>query len=282
MVYRVNRDPIIDNNRTLRVDRMRVGSFSQRIGFQGETSGYSSGGNIRTPFVSSVTNIIDKFPFSTDQGATDVGDLTQKAYSADGTSSTTHGYTHGGRAPSGSGGPYLNTIQKYSFTTDGNSTDVGDLIATGYGAGPNSSTTHGYASGLSPSYSNVIQKYSFTSDGNSTDVGDLTLARYGSAGQSSTASGYTSGGASPPTDVIDKSPFSSDANAADVGDLTTVKYQVAGQSSINYGYTSGGFAPPLSPSTANVIDKFPFSTDANATDVGDLTVARYGGAGQQV
>ena len=32
----------------------------------------------------------------------------------------------------------------------------------------------------------------------------------------------------------------------------------------------------------NIIEKFPFSTDANATDVGNLTQARYGLAGQQV
>ena len=36
----------------------------------------------------------------------------------------------------------------------------------------------------------------------------------------------------------------------------------------NYGYASGGSG------SSNVIDKFPFSSDANATDVGDLTVAR--------
>lgn len=43
------------------------------------------------------------------------------------------------------------------------------------------------------------------------------------------------------------------------------------------GYTSGGFPP-----ASNVIDKFPFASDANASDVGDLTVGRYGPAGQQV
>ena len=41
------------------------------------------------------------------------------------------------------------------------------------------------------------------------------------------------------------------------------------------GYTSGGF-PAI-----NTIDKFPFASDANATDVGDLTVARQNPAGQQ-
>jgi hypothetical protein len=40
------------------------------------------------------------------------------------------------------------------------------------------------------------------------------------------------------------------------------------------GYSSGGAA------SSNVIDKFPFAADANATDVGDLTQARFGAAGQ--
>jgi len=32
----------------------------------------------------------------------------------------------------------------------------------------------------------------------------------------------------------------------------------------------------------NIIDKWPFASDANATDVGDLTQARLTAAGQQV
>jgi len=45
----------------------------------------------------------------------------------------------------------------------------------------------------------------------------------------------------------------------------------------NYGYTSGGH---VDPDCQDVIDKFSFSSDENATDVGDLTVARYSVAGQ--
>ena len=41
------------------------------------------------------------------------------------------------------------------------------------------------------------------------------------------------------------------------------------------GYTSGGRDP-----VSNVIDKFSFAADANATDVGNLTVGRYSPAGQ--
>ena len=43
-----------------------------------------------------------------------------------------------------------------------------------------------------------------------------------------------------------------------------------------HGYASGGTTGAVS----NVIDKFPFASDTNATDVGNLTVARRHAAGQ--
>ena len=42
------------------------------------------------------------------------------------------------------------------------------------------------------------------------------------------------------------------------------------------GYASGG--DPVA--NSNIIDKFSFAADGNATDVGDLTEGRYWGAGQ--
>ena len=48
--------------------------------------------------------------------------------------------------------------------------------------------------------------------------------------------------------------------------------------SSTHGYTSGGYTGVAN---SNVIDKFSFSSDGNATDVGDLTVARRHVAGQQ-
>ena len=108
------------------------------------------------------------------------------------------------------------------------------------------------------------------------------------AGQSSIAQGfgYHSGGRTPPgasQNVIQKFPFASDGNATDVGDLTEYRYQGSGQSSTTYGYVSGGFRNvPFPNAFINIIDKFPFSSNANATDVGDLTVAMANGAaGQQ-
>ena len=77
--------------------------------FQGSVSGYSSGG-VPTP---SNGNVIQKFPFSSDGNATDVGDLTQARYGAAGQSSSTSGYTSGRAAAT-------NTIDKFPFATDGN------------------------------------------------------------------------------------------------------------------------------------------------------------------
>ena len=44
-----------------------------------------------------------------------------------GSSSTTHGYAMGGMSPPPGGSSTQNVIDKYSFVTDGNGTDVGDL-----------------------------------------------------------------------------------------------------------------------------------------------------------
>ena len=45
------------------------------------------------------------------------------------------------------------------------------------------------------------------------------------------------------------------------------------------GYTSGGNSVPGA--KVNIIDKFPFASDTNASDVGDLSQARTSAAGQQ-
>ena len=94
-------------------------------------------------------------------------------------SSSTYGYAHGGY-------PLGNVLQKFSFTTDGNATDIADMVhdpaANIASAAGQSSTTYGYSAGGGPYIPgagvwNWISKYSHTTDANSTDVGDLTVAR---------------------------------------------------------------------------------------------------------
>ena len=97
------------------------------------------------------------------------------------------GYASGGSDPSVPG--QINTVQKYSFTSDANATDVGDLTVTRTDVSGQSSSVSGYSSGGEP-LSNVIDKFPFASDANATDVGDLFLAVTSAAGQSSSASGY--------------------------------------------------------------------------------------------
>ena len=255
-------------------------------GQSSSTHGYSTGSGTPTD----ANGSIQKFAFATDGNTSLVGSLSVKrGNGAAGSSSSSSGYTAGGRA---SGNNY-NIIDKFPFASDDNASDVGDLTATPYILTGQNSADSGYASGGNtgptgtPAWTtvNIIEKFPFASDGNATDVGDLTEARSNLAGQSSTTDGYCSGGQPTPANlagnVIDKFPFASDSNASDVGDITVSRRAPAGTSSNASGYCSGGEAASGSPAIQNVIDKFPFASDGNATDVGDLTGVRYLASGAQ-
>jgi hypothetical protein len=260
------------------INATRFSSLTQSRSFiagqSSPVSGYNSGGEGSFSPPPATKNTIDKFSFSIGAASTDVGDLTVVRFGSAGQSSGVSGYTSGGTpgVPTAS-----NIIDKFPFASDANATDVGDLTVARYGVAGQSSTVSGYSSGgiTTPgSRSNTIDKFPFASNANATDVGDITVVRNDVAGQSSTVSGYTSGGYAPPfSNVVDKFPFASNANATDVGDLTVARRGVAGHSSTVSGYTSGGQnASPVFPNFyVNTIDKFPFATNANATDVGDLT-----------
>jgi hypothetical protein len=248
----------------------------ESAGFQGEVSGYASGGSTPTR-----VNTIDKFPFAADSGitATDVGDLTFSRSAVAGQSSQENGYSSGGSAPTASP-QYRNNIDKFSFAADGNATDVGDLTQERSGPGGQSSSTDGYTSGgFAPPQSNVVDKFPFASDVNATDAGDLSQGRNDPASQSSDINGYTSGGATTPgrVDTIDKFPFATFTTATDVGNLLATNKRFGGQSSTTNGYISAGDS---SGGVVNVIQKFPFATDANTTDVGDLSSVKTETTGQ--
>jgi hypothetical protein len=184
-------------------------------------------------------------------------------------------------------------IDKFPFSTIRNATDVGDLTQARFGVAGHSSTVNGYASGglTFPPYTSraTIDKFPFAADLNATSVGDLTQARYYPGGVSSATNGYTVGGnlftGTPPSVSVttaDKWSFFSDRNISSVGSLSLQRSGLAGQSSNTNGYASGGHYVPSWPGGySNVIDKFPFFTDANATDIADLTQARQS-VGHQV
>jgi len=256
--------------------------FTGEITFLGGTNfGFTSGGKWPP------SNVIDKFSLTSDADATDVGDLAYATHSTAGQSSATHGYASGG-ITSPAGDPEVNYIQKFTFATTGNATDISNLTLSRDAPSGQSSIGNGYGytsgggQGAAPNGQyDRIDRFPFASDDDATDVGNLTQLKGSPAGQQSGASGYASGGYLYPlySDRIDKFPFSSGFNTAtDVGDLTLARSDACGQSSATHGYTSGG---TVGANHQQAIDRFAFASDVNATDVGDMGYpGKRGAAGQ--
>jgi hypothetical protein len=246
-------------------DSSDVGDLSvARMGCGGATDVTTSYGYMQGGSTSTYVTTIDRFAMVSGGAASSVGDTTLGRYAYGASSSSTHGYYHGGEISGG----YTNTIDRFAYGSTSDSTDVGDLTVTGGEVGGGTSEFYGYAVG---GYlrETVIDKYSFASGTqNAADVGDLSVGRSGANGVSSSSTYiYLGGGyAGGSSNVIDKVAIASDGDATDVGNLTQVRYHPAGTSSTTYGYCSGGRNPYY-----NVIDKFSFSTDGDATDVGNLT-----------
>ena len=313
------------SNKGLGASKFNTANGSTDAFYNGTVSGYNAGGSSNYP--PTKENTIDKYPFSSDGNATDVGNLSSIRYDMAGHSSSTNGYTSGGRHPN-----HTAVINQWPFASDTNASNIGNLTQARWGPGGSSSETHGYAGGGFIAGPNTVvstfDKFPFSSSPvSSSDIGDLTATRFNPSGHQSYTHGYYSGGSSPPATLqtnIQKFPFSSDVNPTDVADLATSTERGAGQSSTTHGYNSsgtniqkfsfstdsdaidvgnlsvtrknmksgtssttsgystGGIAPPGSP-YYNVIDKFPFASDGNASNVGDLTTSRgFSSDGQQV
>ena len=126
---------------------------------------------------------------------------------------------------------------------------------------------------------NGVDRFPFASDTNATDVGDLAQgAGSGASHHSDTHAYQTSGGTNgtPTSSGINKFPVATTGfTATNIGDLTQARYASNGTHSETHGYTSGGNHTPSSTPAAylyesNVIDKYPFASDTNASDVGNL------------
>ena len=197
----------------------------------GEISVYKMGGNIS----SSTIDKIEKISVTSDGNSTDISNLIAINHGWGGSSSETHGYCNGGSQGGWGGGPFLRTIQKFQFSTDGNATSVGEV--TGGSGRTNrmghSMDTHGYIAGGSQGNAataiNTFERYPFASDTDATDVGNL-LANNSLAGScSDTDYGYMGGG-EPFSNVISRYQFVASGHAADVGDLVNTIGTCAGHS----------------------------------------------------
>ena len=240
----------------------------------GESRAYIAGGE-GTPVGPGGNCAITRFQFASGfSSAAIVGCLDKGRHGGAGSSSSTHGYVAGGRAPAAKGGQYNDAIDKFQFADSANATDVGDLT---YGRCDNAgamSTTKGYAAGGRFPEVDNIDKFPFASDTNATDSGDLICEFSKQMGHSSRTHAYFTGGTpSARATTIQKFSFASEGNASDVGELTRDHVQHACANSGESGYAAGGFLGNQS-TKCKSIDKFPFATDSGASNIGNLTTVR--------
>jgi len=174
------------------------------------------------------------------------------------------------------------------ITISGGVSIAGGVSLTPTGGSPSPSPSYvfqgsnfGFSAGMATPTTSYIDKFSLSSDTDATDVGDLSKYKtnLSSNGQSSSSSGYVSGGQTNPGNSIitdiDKFTFTSSGNATDIADLAYAVQHNCGHSSSNSGYCVGGNTTSPNSGFQSAIQKFPFSSDANATDSGDLTQNRY-------
>jgi len=160
-----------------------------------------------------------------------------------------------------------NRIGKWSFTSDSNGTDVGDMLYGAQGMCGGKSTSYGYGAGGEPSRVD-INKFPFASDSNATDVGDLTVGRAfwnNSCSSSSHIYNYGGeGGGNSYRNVIDKHPNATDSNATDVGDMAVGRNNGATCFTLTHGYNAGGYIG--SHPGINQIERNAFASDGNSVD----------------
>jgi hypothetical protein len=203
---------------------------------------------------------------------------------------STYGYTGAIGAPQAGG--YTTKYEKYAFAGGSNSAVAGDLtVARTTFAGKASSAEHGYALGgiaigQPDAAKTVIDRFPFASDGDATDVGTLTVQTYdGVNGDVQTAdAGYIGkayGFPSAPGSAYYKYSFSSSISLASAGSFTASNYtnyhSSSGNSSTTHGYINAGNVYPSGGGwgPSSMIEKFPFASEGDTTDVGDLTAGRY-------
>ena len=207
---------------------------------------------------------------------------------------TTSGYMGGGQTGTGNVGSGSNVIDKWSLTSNGNATDVGDLLeATGENSGFMSSS-HGYSSGgNTPSYGpylNRIQKYPFASDGNATNVGNLASnvgrGQQGSVSAGATNKAYSVGGFMGPSSSVQsnatqKYSLASDGNAA-LGPAGHGTGDPAGIIGIEHGYFVGGRGPMPSTSIGSTAkSKFSFASESFQSHPATIETGWMGSSGHQ-
>ena len=139
-----------------------------------------------------------------------------------------------------------------------------------------------FAGGFNPSMQDVIDYVNVSTTGNAIDFGNLLNAQYHVSGASSRTRGLFHGFQGDPNtrdNVIEYVTISSTGNAIDFGDLPANITSHSSGSGVSNSIRAVRCAGYVSPTGTNRIDYVTIATTGNASDFGDVTVARYSGSG---
>ena len=190
-----------------------------------------------------------------------------------------------------------NDIHYNAIPTLGNAADFGDLSVARTRTAACSNATNSFRFGGSQTsvstgnltLYNVADYFACATLGNASDFGDATASHSDGAAHSDGTTGVvwhgmngSAGNNSNISNTIDKYTLDSASNATDFGDATTTtnrwNINESGGGNGTRGVWMGG-VQAVSPysSFSNVIDYVTVATPGNATDFGDMNVARYAG-----
>ena len=205
------------------------------------------------------------------------GDLQQARESAsNNVASSTRGLFAGGYHPGASD----DEIGYVTIASEGNAIDFGNLSGDRYSPGGGSSSTRGIFGGGSPA-TNVIEYVEINTLGNAVDFGDLVTARRYPSGISSPVRTCFAGGTNvsspyPPFNIIDYITTASKGNAFKFGEITATQFAVGGCSNSTRGlYHIGTNSWSPTWNSQNRVEYITLASEGNATNFGELTVARH-------
>ena len=178
---------------------------------------------------------------------------------------------------------YVNRMEFITISTNGNTTDFGDLPkGQGQGAAVSSSTRGVIMGGQAPATHTAMYYITISSQGGANDFGDLRSLMQSNSGVSNNIRGITCGGnlyvapTNVKSDIMEFVTIATTGNASSFGSLTVPRSHTSGTSSPTRGVITGGMGPAPSYTLQNVIDFVTIATTGNALDFGDLTSAVYG------
>jgi len=273
-------------------------------GMSTSTKGFFGGGYYYHSSNAAYHATVDEMNIGSKSGGTDYGDLTVARSHGKGASSSTRGVVGGGHP--GSSPNISNVMDFISLKSAGNATDFGDLssartVASGMSNGhggilesfPRAPELYsptgrpfpdggggigdlGLFAGGEYNYSNVVDFITISTTGNASDFGNLDGTRSAHAGAGSKIRGFTGGGQPGLSNVITYKDFRSKGNFADFGDLTGVRDKLGSLNNDTRAVWGGGRTETSSNTNSNVMDYITMASIGNATDFGNLSVARKG------